>query len=64
MTSPKHLQLYICPVSKGSLHYRPEHAELWCRLSRLAYPVRGGMPVLRQDQARRLTDAETASLPT
>ncbi len=52
------LALLVCPVTKGSLEYDREHAELISRSARLAYPVRDGIPVLMENEARTLTDEE------
>jgi uncharacterized protein YbaR (Trm112 family) len=58
----KLLELLVCPVSKASLHYRKDVDELWCRASGLAYPVRDGIPVMLENEARELTPAERESL--
>lgn len=58
----KLLELLVCPVSKASLTYRKELDELWCRASGLAYPVRDGIPVMLEEEARQLTDSERESL--
>lgn len=58
------LEILVCPVSKASLVYRKEPEELWCRASGLAYPVRDGIPVMLEDEARQLTDEERASIKT
>ncbi len=52
------LELIVCPVTKGPLEYDREHQELTSRSARLAYPVRDGIPVLLESEARTLTDAE------
>ena len=52
------LALLVCPVTKGPLEYDREHQELISRSARLAYPVRDGIPVLLENQARTLTDEE------
>jgi uncharacterized protein YbaR (Trm112 family) len=54
----KLLELLVCPVSKGSLEYNREKAELVSRSARLAYPIRDGIPVMLEMEARVLTDAE------
>ncbi len=54
----KLLELLICPVTKGPLEYDREKQELISRSARLAYPVRDGIPVLLEDEARTLTDEE------
>lgn len=54
----KLLELLVCPVTKGPLEYNREHQELISRSARLAYPVRDGIPVLLENEARALTDAE------
>ena len=55
---PKLLALLVCPVTKGPLEYRREQQELFSRSARLAYPVRDGIPVLLETEARTLTDEE------
>ncbi len=52
------LALLVCPVTKGPLEYDREHQELVSRSARLAYPVRDGIPVLLESEARPLTDEE------
>jgi len=58
----KLLELLVCPVSKASLTYNKELDELWCRASGLAYPVRDGIPVMLEEEARQLTGSERESL--
>ncbi|MEY3144345.1 MAG: hypothetical protein RL342_16 [Pseudomonadota bacterium] len=52
------LELLVCPVSKGQLSYDRESQELLSRSARLAYPVRDGIPVLLETEARTLSDEE------
>jgi len=54
----KLLELLVCPVTKGPLEYHRDTQELISRSARLAYPVRDGIPVLLENEARTLTDAE------
>lgn len=54
----KLLELLVCPVTKGPLSYDRDKQELVSRSARLAYPVRDGMPVLLENEARTLTDEE------
>lgn len=54
----KLLSLLVCPVSKAPLEYREEAQELWCKASGLAYPVRDGIPVMLESEARQLTAEE------
>ena len=54
----KLLELLVCPVTKGPLTYNRDTQELVSRSARLAYPVRDGMPVMLEVQARTLTDEE------
>ena len=62
MIDSRLLEILVCPVSRGPLVYRRELSELWCRQSGLAYPVRDGIPVMLEDEARTLTDEERASM--
>ena len=52
------LALLVCPVTKGPLEFDREHHELVSRSARLAYPVRDGIPVLLENEARPMTDEE------
>jgi uncharacterized protein YbaR (Trm112 family) len=52
------LELLVCPVTKGPLEYDRQRQELISRSARLAYPVRDGLPVMIEAQARVLTDEE------
>jgi uncharacterized protein YbaR (Trm112 family) len=54
----KLLELLVCPVTKGPLEYDREKQELISRSARLAYPVRDGIPVMMENEARTLTDEE------
>jgi hypothetical protein len=58
----KLLELLVCPVTKGSLIYQRETQELVSRSARLAYPVRDGIPVLLEVEARTLSDDELEKL--
>lgn len=59
----KLLELLVCPVTKGPLDFNRERQELISRSARLAYPVRDGIPVMLENEARTLSDEELAALP-
>ena len=54
----KLLQILVCPVTKGPLIYNKATNELISKSARLAYPVRDGIPVMLEDEARKLGDDE------
>lgn len=58
MIDEKLLAILVCPVSKAPLEYDREKEELVCRASGLAYPVRDGIPVMLEEEARQLTADE------
>jgi uncharacterized protein YbaR (Trm112 family) len=58
----KLLALLVCPVTKGPLTFNREAQELVSRSARLAYPVRDGIPILLETEARVLTDEEIEKL--
>lgn len=60
---PQLLALLVCPVTKGPLDYDREKQELISRSARLAYPIRDGVPILLESEARTLSDAELEALP-
>lgn len=55
----KLLEILVCPVSKMPLRYDKQQQELVCEESRLAYPVRDGIPIMLESEARKL-DQEAA----
>jgi uncharacterized protein YbaR (Trm112 family) len=50
----KLLDILVCPVCQGELIYKKEKKELICKFDRLAYPIRDEIPVMLEDQARRV----------
>ena len=50
----KLLEILVCPLCKGPLVYRKAQDELVCKADRLAYPIRAGIPVMLEDEAREL----------
>ena len=54
------LELLVCPVCKGPLEYHRDAQELVCRIDRLAFPVRDGIPVMLESAARELPEPEEA----
>lgn len=56
--NPKLLDILVCPVTKGPLVYDKQKQELVSKSARLAYPVRDGIPVMLEDEARRLEEHE------
>lgn len=55
---PKLLEILVCPITKGPLVYDRERQELVSRSARLAYPIRDGIPVMLEEEARKLTEPE------
>ncbi len=58
MIDKKLLSILVCPVSKAPLEYDEEKQELVCKASGLAYPIRDGIPVMLEEEARQLTADE------
>lgn len=59
---PKLLELLVCPVTKGPLTMSADKDELISRSARLAYPVRDGIAIMLEVQARVLSDEEIEAL--
>lgn len=53
---PKMLELLVCPVTKGRLRYDREKNELVSEKARLAYPIRDGIPIMLESEARKIED--------
>lgn len=58
----KLLDLLVCPVTKGPLIYDKARGELISKSARLAYPIRDGIPVMLEDEARELGEDEIEQL--
>ncbi len=52
------LDLLVCPVTKGPLKFDKDKQELVSTSSRLAYPIRDGIPVMLEDEAREISEDE------
>lgn len=53
---PKLLEILVCPITKTTLEYDRERQELVSRAARLAFPIRDGIPILLEEEARRIVD--------
>ena len=50
----KLLEILVCPITKGTLRYDKENDELISESAKLAYPIRDGIPIMLEDQAREI----------
>jgi uncharacterized protein YbaR (Trm112 family) len=55
---PKLLEILVCPLTKGPLEFDAAKQELISRSAKLAYPIRDGIPIMLQDEARPLKVSE------
>jgi uncharacterized protein YbaR (Trm112 family) len=55
---PRLLEILVCPLCKGKLVYRKQDDELVCKADRLGYPVKDGIPVMLEEEARKLPPQE------
>lgn len=54
------LEILVCPLCKSPLRHDRQHKELICRADRLAFPIRDGVPIMLESEARELAaDSET-----
>ena len=58
----KLLDILVCPLCKGPLVYDRPRQELICKPDRLAFPIKDGIPVMLEDEARELSEEEVARL--
>ncbi len=57
---PKLLEILVCPICKGALEFKRERQEFVCAHDKLAFPVRDGIPVMLEHEARALAPEESA----
>jgi len=50
------LDILVCPLCKGPLIYRKEDKELICKPDRLAFAIKDGIPIMLEEEARRIPD--------
>lgn len=55
---PRLLEILICPVTRTALEYDAEAGELLSRKAGLAFPIRDGLPILLEEEARPLEGGE------
>ncbi|MDT4331174.1 Trm112 family protein [Methylomonas sp. MED-D] len=58
----KLLEILACPICKSSLIYDKDNQELICKADKLAFPIRDGIPVMLEDDARELSFEEAEAL--
>lgn len=58
MVDPRLLEILVCPLCKGPLVHRKDAQELVCKADRLGFPIQDGIPVMLEDEARKLDPAE------
>ncbi|MDX5364098.1 MAG: Trm112 family protein [Pseudazoarcus pumilus] len=56
------LDILVCPLCKGPLDYLREEQELVCKADRLAFPIRDGIPVMLEDEARAMSAEEVEAV--
>ena len=59
---PRLLEILVCPLCKGPLDYLKDKQELVCKADRLAFPIRDGIPVRLEDDARAMSAEEVDAL--
>jgi uncharacterized protein YbaR (Trm112 family) len=50
------LEILACPICKGKLQYDQTQHELICKFDKLAFPIRNGIPIMLEDQARTIKE--------
>jgi uncharacterized protein YbaR (Trm112 family) len=55
---PKLLEILVCPLCKGPLVHRRTANELICKADRLGFPIKDGIPVMLEEDARKLPPEE------
>lgn len=53
------LEILACPLCKGPLRHEREQQELICQADKLAFPIRDGIPIMLETEARDLAEPES-----
>ena len=56
------LEILVCPICKGPLDFVKDRQELVCKVDRLGFPIRDGIPVMLEEEARQLSAEEVDAL--
>ena len=59
---PRLLEILVCPLCKGPLDLLRDKQELVCKADRLAFPIRDGIPVMLEDEARAMSAEDVEAL--
>jgi uncharacterized protein YbaR (Trm112 family) len=59
---PRLLEILVCPLCKGPLDFLRDKQELVCKADRLAFPIRDGIPVMLEDEARAMSAEDVDAL--
>ena len=62
MVDQKLLDILVCPICKNRLKYHKATGELICRFDKLAFPIRDDIPVMLEQEARKLSSEEVLEL--
>jgi uncharacterized protein YbaR (Trm112 family) len=58
------LEILVCPICKSSLHHDRQRMELICKADHLAFPIRDGVPIMLENEAREISESEQDGLPS
>ena len=56
------LEILVCPLCKSDLIYKKQEKELICKADRMAFPIRDGIPVMLEQEARLVSLEEKDKL--
>lgn len=59
---PRLLEILVCPLCKGPLDFVRDKQELVCKADHLAFPIRDGIPVMLEEEAREVAREEVDAL--
>jgi uncharacterized protein YbaR (Trm112 family) len=57
------MDLLVCPICKGPLTHNHANHELNCAADRLAFPIRDGIPVMLESEARAFDESPSQAAP-
>jgi len=56
------IEILACPICKGKLIFQKSTSELICKIDKLAFPIKEGIPVMLEEEARTISEQDLGKI--